>query len=71
LKANKLKMLCKLFEIFLKMNTDVEIGSVLFDMCKFYNIDVKKLTMTDMEKYLTSQITTYVEKDLIDKIYSN
>lgn len=64
----KIKILCNLFEIFLKLNTSTNIGTILFDMCNFYNIDIRKLSISDMEAYLTSKITSTVEQNVFNEI---
>lgn len=57
----KINTLLNLFKIFLKTSTNTNIGNVIFDMCKYYNVDIRELKQEDMEKYLTSKLTENID----------
>jgi hypothetical protein len=57
----KIDTLLNLFKIFLKTSTNTNIGNVIFDMCKYYNVDIRELKQEDMEKYLTSKLTENID----------
>lgn len=54
---HKIDTLLNLFKIFLKTSTNTNIGNVIFDMCKYYNVDIRELKQEDMEKYLTNKLS--------------
>jgi hypothetical protein len=57
----KIDTLLNLFKIFLKTSTNTNIGNVIFDMCKYYNVDIRELKQEDMEKYLTSKLIENID----------
>jgi len=61
LKNHKINILLNLLKIFLKINTNTNIGNVIFDMCKYYNVDIRELKQEDMEKYLTSKLIENID----------